>query len=229
MRQPFDEIGAPVPCGGAPVVLRRRAVGEVQQRPDVHERTHREHEHPGIRPVGDGYGRDAHGVGIERVDVVGRRDVGEHKGHGRIEIPVARRDAVPHGAVEVGPRVVADAVLPIRRDVGRIQRAERRPYRQPSGPHRPLRQRVAPETVSGQSQFAPARDQRLHPLGRKGPLRLRSHVRCSEQAEQDGKRRHRDDDDQNQKSITQRMLFHNESACSITHPGVARATSRTAS
>ena len=148
MRQPFDEIGSPVPFGGALVVPQNLTVGEVQQRPEVHERTHRQHEHARIGLIGDWHGRDAHVVGIERVNVVGRRYMTEDKGHGRIEIALARRDAVPHYAMEIGTRVIADAVLFVRCDVGRIERTERRRYRQTAGPHRPLRHRVATEAVS---------------------------------------------------------------------------------
>ena len=134
MRQPFDEIGAPVPFGGALAVPRSLAVGKVQQRPEVHERTHRQHEHARIGLIGDWHGRDAHVVGIERVNVVGRRYMAEDKGHGRIEIAPARRDAVPHYAMVIGTRVIADAVLFVRCDVGRIERTERRRYRQTVGP-----------------------------------------------------------------------------------------------
>ena len=176
MRQPFDEIGSPVPFGGALVIPQNLTVGEVQQRPEVHERTHRQHEHARIGLIGDWHGRDAHVVGIERVNVVGRRYMTEDKGHGRIEIALARRDAVPHYAMEIGTRVIADAVLFVRCDVGRIERTERRRYRQTASSHRPLRHRVATEAVSRQGQLAATRDQGLHPFGRKSLLRLRSYA-----------------------------------------------------
>ena len=195
MRQPFDKIGPPVPCGGALFVPRQLAVREVQQGPEVHERAHRQHKSAGIGLVGDRHGRNAHIVGVKRVNVVRRRELREDKGHCRIEIAIARRDAVAHHAMKIGARIVADAVLFVRRDVGRIQRAERRPYGQASGAHRPLRQRVAAEAVAGQSQFAPARNQSFHLFGRKSPLRLRGHARCPEQPEQNGERRHDNDSD----------------------------------
>ena len=56
----------------------------------------------------------------------GRRYELKTKGMGRIEIALARRDAVPHYAMEIGTRVIADAVLFVRCDVGRIERTERR-------------------------------------------------------------------------------------------------------
>lgn len=208
MRETFDKITAPVPCGGALVVLRGFTIREVQQGPEIHEAAHRQHEHAGIRPVGDRHGSNAHIIGVERIDVVRRHDMRENKGHGRIKIAIARRDAVTHHAVVIFTRIVADAVLFVRGDVGRIQRAERRCYGQAAGAHRPLRQRMAAEAVAGQGQLAAARNQSLHLLGRKRLPRLRGHARCPEQPGQNNKRRHNDNGDDDQERIAQRMTFH---------------------
>lgn len=162
MRQSFDEIGPTVPFGGSLTVLGCLAIREVQQRPEIHERTHRQHEHAGIFLIGGGHGRDAHVVGIKRVNVVRRREMAEDIGHCRIEIALVRRDAIPYYAMEVGTRIVADAMLFVRRDVGRIKHTERRRYRQPAGaPSAPaavsgIRNSPRPWPVRGRAGSGPA-------------------------------------------------------------------------
>ncbi|KAG1386782.1 hypothetical protein G6F59_016696 [Rhizopus arrhizus] len=74
-----------------------------------------------------------HEVGIQRLHVIGR-DLGVRGvRHGRIQrMPVASL-AVAHGLVEVLVGVVADARLFVGRDVGRIDRAQRRLDAQSAG------------------------------------------------------------------------------------------------
>ena len=135
-------------------------------------------------------------------------------------------DAVAHGAVELGPRPVADAVFLVGRDIGREDRPERRLERQPAGPGRAALDDMAGIAIGRDGDIGAALGQRLHLLGRERLLDLLGDHAALEQAEEDRPRRKRTDDS-NRQSGQKQLPRHQPYA--FTKPGVLRARSRTAS
>src|SRR6185437_3786034 len=100
-----------------------------------------------------------HEVGVKRLHVVGRYAGEGRVGHGRIQRVAVLGDALAQGAVEVFERVVTDAGLLVRRDVGRIEGAQRRGDAQAAGVGLAVLDGVAGDAVAGAGQVFAALDE----------------------------------------------------------------------
>ena len=98
----------------------------------------------------EGVDRGQVGGGDPRVVVVGKGGVEE------IASPI---DPVAHRAGEGGFRPGADAGLPVRRDVARVDGAERGLHRFAAGIGRPVDAGMADGAIADRGQLRPARDQ----------------------------------------------------------------------
>ncbi len=134
MTRPLNEIGATVPlvvAGGF------RLIGAAFGEDGVPERERPAHVHRPLDVRGPVFllnGCDPAGeIGVERADVVVAHLHIRGVRHCRIEAVTVGCHALTDGAVEIGERIVADAGLLVRGDVGREDGAERRSHLQPAG------------------------------------------------------------------------------------------------
>ena len=136
MRQPLDQISAPIPFRAARRVRLIGAGAKKQQFPTGNDEALIEREWKLVGWRGGVNRLPRHQIGIERA-VVFIADVGEViVGKGRIEMLADAVDARAHGATERSLRPAPDPGLRIGRDVGRIDRAE---WRRPPAKSRPPR------------------------------------------------------------------------------------------
>jgi hypothetical protein len=155
MAETLGEIGAAIPFFALRRVGLIRALLQEQHVPGGHQRAdvQREDEIVARRRRLDRLA--CHQIGIERlVVVVG--DQGEMIiGKSRIEMRAVAIGAFAHGALEGLDAPVADAGLLIRRDVGRIDRAERRGHRETAGEGLAAGRSVAGDAVADGGELRP--------------------------------------------------------------------------
>ena len=160
MAEAFDQIGAAIPCLGFGRVGLKYA-GLVEQRiPSRHQRAQVERKRQRILRRLRAHRRLRHQIGIERLHV-GVGGPGEMRvGKRRIEMPAVAMNALAHRAFEggIGPR--ADSGFDIGRDVGRVDRAERRRQRLAAGVEDAVRRGVADRAVAERGELLAARDGR---------------------------------------------------------------------
>ncbi len=159
--EPLHEVGAAVP---ARVVRRVRAVGVGVEEDEIPQRhapalIERERQVRLGRLQADRRDR-MHEVRVHRGDVV-VGDLRERRvRHRRIQM-MARRDTAAQRAVEVLQRPSADAGIGIRRDVRRIDLADRRLQREAAGERGLAGNGVARVAVAQPREIGAARDQRV--------------------------------------------------------------------
>ena len=163
MAEAFDQIGAAVPLrrfGRIGLVL---ALVEEQRAPSEDQRAVVEGKLQIVRTVDLLHRRDRAQIGEDRVAVLAR-DLGVGgKRHRRIDQPAVGEAPVMHHLVELVGRPLADAGLRIGRDVGGVERAERRLHRQAAGKGLAFARGVAGDAVAGAGQVFALGDQRPHP------------------------------------------------------------------
>ena len=159
MRQPLDQVGATIPFRTLRAV---RLVGFTVKEQKLPTRDH--------KPLVEWKGKPVlarrrlhrlprHQVSVERA-VVLIADIGEViVGECRIEMPALAIDARAHGAAEGRFRPPADPGFRIRRDIGRVDRAERRRHRKPAGEILEPAHGMAIVAIADRRQFATALDQ----------------------------------------------------------------------
>ena len=163
MAEAFDQIGAAVPLrrfGRIGLVL---AFLEEQRAPAEDQRAVVEGKVQIVRPVDLLHRRDRAQIGIDRVAVLARHlGVGGER-HRRIDQPAVGETPVMHHLVELVGRPHPDAGLRIGRDVGGVERAERRLHRQAAGKGLAFARGVAGDAVAGAREVFALGKQRRHP------------------------------------------------------------------
>ena len=152
MPRTLHEIGAAVPFGG----LRRvRLVGtgiQVQRLPHCHRPANPERGVVPGRDVAHGFQRAQVRVQVGNV-LLGQSRVERVRKCGE-QMPAVGGDALAQRALQVLRAPVADSGLGVRRDVGRVDRAERRGERAASGIRGSALARVAPHAIGGRRDVA---------------------------------------------------------------------------
>ena len=106
-------------------------------------------------------------IGVDRVAVLARHlGVGGER-HRRIDQPAVGKSPLVHHLVELIGRPCADPGLRIRRDVRRIERAERRMHRQAAGKYLAFARGVAGDAVAGTGEIFAVGDHRRIPWRRR--------------------------------------------------------------
>jgi hypothetical protein len=153
MANALDEIGAPVPK----IVMRgiglERPSPQEEQVPAYEQRPLVQGERQPVCRRRDMRALAGHEECIEGVVVRVRYQCEMVIGEGWIKMATPAIDTLAHGASEGLFRPPADAGLGIGRDVGRIDRAERRRHRQSASEGLAIRRRVAAVTVAESSEI----------------------------------------------------------------------------
>jgi len=173
--RPFHQVGAAVPLLGLLRVRLEAFVIEKQQVPQGDAPALVERKADVVLPVRLVHRFQAEQVGLDGEDVLARHQGVGGVRKGRVVVAAIRADALLHGLDEliVGP--VADAGFLVRRDVGRVQRAERHLHRQAAGVGLAAFGDVAGQAVRGAGEVFAAFEQ--------GVVRLLRHGRRAEQGQ----------------------------------------------
>ena len=126
MRQRFREIGAPVPFRALRGVGRKAAIRIEQDRPEIHRPALVEWKHQRIGGSGRTHRRQTEQIGLDRQRVRIRHIGVGRKRHRRIKPRAVAAGAAMNRVEKILVAVIADAGFFVRRDVGRVQRAERK-------------------------------------------------------------------------------------------------------
>src|SRR3984957_16887872 len=159
MSKRLDQISTAVPLGGLIGVRLETPVRIEHHRPNAHCPALIERKGEGVRNRGRVDRREAEEVGFDG-ERVGVREVGiAGEGH----CWVKRRAVTPDTAMErrekVRVGVLADACVPVWRDVGRIDRAEGQDERTTPGERLPTDRRMAGLAIGGADEIAPPVDE----------------------------------------------------------------------
>ena len=160
MRQRFGEIGAPVPFRTLRRIGLEARIRIEQRRPEAHRPALVERKGQRIGRRRRAHRRQAEQIGLDRQRIgVGHVGVGRIR-HRRIKPRAVAADAAMHRVEEILIAVIADAGLLVRRDVGRIERAERQLEAEAAGIFLAARRGVADHAVRRPRQIFAALDQR---------------------------------------------------------------------
>ncbi len=148
MAEAFDQIGAAIPD----FRFRRISLEDIrlmeQRVPSRQQGTKIERKRQLVSRNLRSHRRLRHQISVERLQI-GVASLGEMRiGKRRIEMPAVAMDALAHGAFEGGIRPRADASRDIRRDVGCVDRAERRFQRSPAGVENAVRAGMADRAIA---------------------------------------------------------------------------------
>ncbi len=180
VRQPFHQVGTPIPLGTLRRIRFEGGLVEEQQIPRRHGRAHAEGEWQfGGTCLLIDRGDRLHEVDVQRVDVlVGQLGVRGVR-HRRIQTGTILAHALADRLGEVGLRVVANAVGRGRGDVARPDLTQRRGDRVAAGVGLALlRAGVARHAVRGHGQVAPTFD---GVVGARGVADAGQQAQCDEQ------------------------------------------------
>ena len=236
MAQHVDEIMPVHRVRRGPRDRRIGARGGPEQRvPETDRRAQVEGEHQVRRPVGRLDRRLGHQPGIERVGILAADLVVAGIGHRRVEVAVAGCHAPGDGAVEVIGAPRPDAVVARGRDVGAVDGPDRGHHRIPAAQLRGARGvEVASHAVPRAGDAGATLDQRL-PLALVQPGEVhrgrRDLPRPVAQPEQEhrGDEAEEDDGGDYAQDPDHQPCLASVATTSMTRPGVARITARTAS
>ena len=151
--RPCDKISAAVPFGRLLRVWLELAFGEEQGSPAEDQRTVVVGKSQVVRAVRLLHWRDRLEIGENRI-AVGTRHLGiGSERHRRIKQAAVGKAARMHHLVELVARPLADAGLVVRRDVGGVERAERRRHRAAASEEFACRRCVAGNAVAGAGEI----------------------------------------------------------------------------
>ena len=163
MAEAFDQIGAPVPVRRLGRIGLELALLEEQRAPSDDQRAVVEGKLQIVRRFTLLHRRDRAQVSVDRVAVLARHLGVGGKRHRRIDQPAVGETPVVHHLVELVGRPHADAGLRIGRDVGGVERAERRLHRQAAGKGLAFARGVTGDAVAGAGEIFALGEQAPHP------------------------------------------------------------------
>ena len=160
MPKPLDEISSPVPLRRLARVRLVLAFFEKERAPAQDQRAVIEGELQIVRAVGLPNGRDGLQIGEDRIAVwTSDLGVGTER-HRRIKKAAVWKASRMHRRVKLIQGPCSDTRLAIRRDVGCVERPERRRHRQASGEEFAFGGSVAGDAVASPGQIFALCDQR---------------------------------------------------------------------
>jgi hypothetical protein len=159
MAERLDQVSASIPLRAPAGYGREPLRAEEQHAPRQHVEADIEREAQLVGVIGLFDRRQTAEIGPERHEIV-VADPGEGiERHRRVEIFAVGANPGMHCVLEVVKRPAANPGLAIRRDVGGIDRAERRVHPQPAGIRLVGRAAVAGHAIGGAGEVTAARDQ----------------------------------------------------------------------